>query len=102
VPLYNPIKGIDGRRIREIVIPKDTSILVSIINFNRDPALWGPDSYEWKPERWLSPVSSEVTEAPTPGVYSYLSVSNYRPFSGQLINYRLGRMTFFGGGRACM
>jgi cytochrome P450 len=86
VPLYNPIKGTDRRGIREIVVPKNTSIIISIINFNRDPALWGPDSYEWKPERWLSPVSSKVTGAPNPGVYSHLSVSKYRPVSGQLID----------------
>jgi hypothetical protein len=53
LPVTSPIIGIDGREIHEILVPKDTTVilLVSIINCNRDPALWGPDSYEWKPER---------------------------------------------------
>jgi len=55
LPLFTPIIGIDGSEMHEIVIPKHTDVILSILNFNRDPSLWGPDSYEWKPERWLSP-----------------------------------------------
>lgn len=83
LPLHTPIISVDGRVMHEIVVPKDTSVIVSIINCNRDPALWGLDSYEWKPERWLSPLPSTVLEAPIPGIYSHL-------------------MTFSGGGRACI
>ena len=71
VPLSAPIIGVDGREMREIVVPKNTNLLISIINFNRDPALWGPDSFEWKPERWLSPLPDTIKEAPVPGVYSH-------------------------------
>jgi cytochrome P450 len=60
--------------MHEVVVPKDTKVLVSIINCNRDPALWGPDSIEWKPDRWLSPLPDAVVEAQIPGVYSHLYV----------------------------
>ena len=72
LPLSTPITGIDGREMREIIVPKDTVVTISILNCNRDPALWGPDSHEWKPERWLSPTLDALTRAPIPGVYSHL------------------------------
>ncbi|KAH9950796.1 hypothetical protein B0H21DRAFT_681895, partial [Amylocystis lapponica] len=43
----------------------------------------GTKYLEWKPERWLSPLPSTVTEARVPGVYSNL-------------------VTFLGGGRGCI
>ncbi|KAG5637254.1 hypothetical protein H0H81_005254 [Sphagnurus paluster] len=76
IPLSTPLKGIDGRDIQEIVVPKNTVIMVSILNTNRDPAIWGPDAHEWKPERWLSPLPDTVINAHMPGVYSHLLVSS--------------------------
>ena len=72
LPLTTPIMGVNGREMHEIVVPKDTTIMVSVLNCNRDPALWGPDSYEWKPERWSSPLPDTILEAPVPGIYSHL------------------------------
>lgn len=83
LPLLSPITRVDGHHIHQIVVPKDTDITISIINCNRDPELWGPDSYEWKPERWLSPLPDTILEAPVPGIFSNL-------------------LTFLGGGRACI
>lgn len=83
LPFFRPIIGVDGREIHEIVVPKDTTIIIGIMNCNHDPALWGPDSYEWKPERWSSPLPETLMNAPVPGIYSHL-------------------MTFLGGGRACI
>ncbi|KAF4617777.1 hypothetical protein D9613_006307 [Agrocybe pediades] len=83
LPLSNPIKGLDGSEIREIPIPANTNVIVGIMASNRNPELWGPDSYEWKPERWLKPLPDAVSHAHLPGVYSNL-------------------MTFLGGGRACI
>lgn len=60
--------------MQEIVIPSNTNVIVSILGSNRDPTLWGPDSYEWKPERWLSPLPEKLTEAHIPGIYSHLYV----------------------------
>ncbi|THV04401.1 cytochrome P450 [Dendrothele bispora CBS 962.96] len=83
LPLSKPITGVDGTVISEIHVPKNTRILVSILNSNRNPALWGPDALEWKPERWLSTLPDELIKAHIPGVYSHL-------------------MTFNAGGRSCI
>jgi len=83
LPLSTPITGIDGHEMREILVPKNTNVAVSILNCNRNPALWGPDAHEWKPERWLSPVPDTLAQAPLPGVYFHL-------------------MSFSGGSRACI
>ncbi|KAI9057203.1 cytochrome P450 [Trametes sanguinea] len=83
LPLAKPIRGLDGTLINEVFLPKGTTVCAGLLNCNRNKALWGEDAYEWKPERWLSPLPSAVTEAKIPGVYSNL-------------------MTFLGGGRACI
>ncbi|KAG6861366.1 hypothetical protein C0995_001099 [Termitomyces sp. Mi166 len=83
LPLLTPIKGIDGREMESILVPKDTKIFIAILNANRDPLLWGPDSHEWRPERWLKPLPEALHEAHMPGIYSHL-------------------LTFLGGGRACI
>jgi len=83
LPLSSPIKGTNGQELNELHVPKDTEIIVSILASNRNPALWGLDSEEWKPERWLNPLPQSILEARVPGVYSHL-------------------MTFFGGGRSCI
>ncbi|THV06349.1 cytochrome P450 [Dendrothele bispora CBS 962.96] len=83
VPLSQPIVGLDGSKITELAISKDTPIVLSFINSNRNPDLWGPDALEWKPERWLSPLPQAVIDAHLPGVYSHL-------------------MTFSAGTRSCI
>ncbi|EED78842.1 predicted protein [Postia placenta Mad-698-R] len=83
LPLSEPICGVDGTMIREIPIPKGTELLIGIFGCNVSKSLWGEDSLEWKPERWLSPLPRAVTEASIPGVYSNL-------------------MSFIGGKRACI
>ncbi|KAH7913646.1 cytochrome P450 [Hygrophoropsis aurantiaca] len=83
LPFGNPIKGVDGKELHEVLVPKNTNIMVSILGSNRNPEIWGEDALEWKPERWLSPLPKTVTEAGIPGVYSHL-------------------MTFIGGGRSCI
>ncbi|KAI5123785.1 hypothetical protein M0805_009080 [Coniferiporia weirii] len=84
VPLKWPIKAVDGKtEIREIMVPKNTGIIVSILGANLSTKIWGDDAEEWKPERWLKPLPDSVSEAHLPGVYSQM-------------------MTFIGGGRACI
>ncbi|KAF9815151.1 hypothetical protein IEO21_04769 [Rhodonia placenta] len=83
LPLSEPIRGTDGNLIQEIPVPKGTEVIVGILASNRNPALWGPDAAEWKPERWLEPLPDTINTARVPGVYSHL-------------------MTFLGGGRACI
>ncbi|THU92316.1 cytochrome P450 [Dendrothele bispora CBS 962.96] len=83
LPLSKPLNGLDGTSISEVHIPSNTNIVISILNSNRNPAIWGPDAFEWKPERWLEPLPNEVIEARIPGIYSPL-------------------MTFNAGGRSCI
>ncbi len=72
LPLGAPIKGLDGQKITEIPIPKGTRVMVGILASNVNPEIWGPDSNEWKPERWLEPLPETVTAARIPGIYSNL------------------------------
>ena len=74
MPLSNPIKGLDGKEINEILIPKNTNVIMSIIEANRNVEIWGLDYLEWTPERWLSPLPSSVTDAGMPGIYSHMWV----------------------------
>ncbi|OBZ67961.1 Docosahexaenoic acid omega-hydroxylase CYP4F3 [Grifola frondosa] len=83
LPLSEPVHGRDGSMIHEIPISKGTSIFIGVTGSNSSKALWGEDAYEWKPDRWLSPLPRALEEARIPGVYSNL-------------------MTFFGGGRSCI
>lgn len=70
LPLSKPIRGVDGKYMNELAVPKDTRIIVAIRACNRNKDIWGEDAHEWKPERWLSSLPSSVTDARVPGVYS--------------------------------
>ncbi|KAI5121458.1 hypothetical protein M0805_009566 [Coniferiporia weirii] len=84
VPLEWPIKSTDGKtEITEIMVPKNTGIVISILSANLSTKIWGDDAEEWKPERWLKPLAESVAEAHLPGIYSQM-------------------MSFIGGGRACI
>ncbi|KAF5360939.1 hypothetical protein D9756_005070 [Leucocoprinus leucothites] len=83
LPLSKPLKTTSGKEVTELIVPNGTTIFISILGANTNPEMWGPDSYEWKPERWLEPLPDKVGEAHMPGVYSNL-------------------MTFLGGSRACI
>ncbi|KAJ3767707.1 cytochrome P450 [Lentinula raphanica] len=83
LPLSKPITDDDGKEIREVMVPRGTTIFISIYNANRNEELWGPDANEWKPERWLAPLPETVTQARVPGIYSHL-------------------MTFSAGSRSCI
>ena len=71
------MKGLNGKMIHEILVPKDTTIVVGILSANRHKSIWGEDALQWKPERWLSPLPEAVIEAKIPGVYSNLCVRQY-------------------------
>ncbi|KXN81939.1 Cytochrome P450 3A6 [Leucoagaricus sp. SymC.cos] len=83
LPLSKPIKTTTGTETAELVIPNNTTILLSVLGANTNPEMWGEDAYEWKPERWLDPLPEKVGDAHMPGIYSHL-------------------MTFLGGSRACI
>lgn len=75
LPLSSPIRGVDGKLMYNIPVPKGTDIFVAIKASNTNKAVWGIDALEWKPERWLSPLPRTVAEARIPGVYSNLCVA---------------------------
>jgi len=72
LPLATPIRGVDGQEIHDVTVPNNTDITVAIWASNCNPEIWGPDAYEWKPERWLAPLPDSVAKAHIPGVYSNL------------------------------
>ncbi|GBE82529.1 Docosahexaenoic acid omega-hydroxylase CYP4F3 [Sparassis crispa] len=83
LPLSQPIRGTDGKMMGKLLVPKNTKIYIGVAGCNMNKALWGEDALEWKPERWLSPLPSAVSDAHMPGVYSNI-------------------MSFLGGGRGCI
>ncbi|EJC98496.1 cytochrome P450 [Fomitiporia mediterranea MF3/22] len=84
LPLLWPLKSTDGKtEIKQIPLRKGTVVHISIVGANMSKTIWGEDSEEWKPERWLKPLPKSVDDAHLPGVYSQM-------------------MTFLGGGRACI
>ncbi|KAJ8488872.1 hypothetical protein ONZ45_g13796 [Pleurotus djamor] len=65
-----------------VVIPQGTTLFVGIAAANRLQSIWGDDSREWKPERWLRPEAGN-NEHKLPGIYA-------------------GTLSFLGGGRSCV
>ncbi|RXW17120.1 hypothetical protein EST38_g8727 [Candolleomyces aberdarensis] len=74
LPFSKPVRGIDGNLMDHVMIPEGTPLLMSMLSSNTNPDLWGPDSYEWKPERWLSSLPETVLSAKVPGVYSHFQL----------------------------
>jgi cytochrome P450 len=74
LPFSKSVRGNDGSEMYQVLVPKGTMVFTSLLSSNRNPDLWGPDSYEWKPERWIEGLPGSVTGAKLPGVYSHLYV----------------------------
>ena len=83
LPLYRPIKTVDGESVQSIPLRKNTRVIVSILGANRNRDVWGEDADEYKPERWLTKREREEKQdnwfeekkedsdkAVLPGVYS--------------------------------
>jgi len=80
LPLVTPIIGISGKVYKELPVPAGTLMNISIVGYNLNKDLWGPDAYEFRPERWLD--MDNKLESPF-GVYGNLA-------------------TFSGGPRSCI
>jgi len=74
MPLSSPIKCLNGQEISKILIPKNTTITISALDSNRNIEIWGPDSLEWIPERWVRPLPPSFSDAHIPGIYSHMWV----------------------------
>ncbi len=72
LPLSEPIQGVDGTPMKEILVPNGTTVIIGIRACNRNKAIWGEDALEWKPDRWLDSVPGSVKEARVPGIYANL------------------------------
>ncbi|KAH9941100.1 cytochrome P450 [Epithele typhae] len=83
IPLSAPAPTRDGGAMSEIPVARGTTVLLLLQASNVNPALWGADAAEWRPERWLAPLPAAVEDARVPGVYAHL-------------------MTFAAGARACI
>ncbi|KZO93779.1 cytochrome P450 [Calocera viscosa TUFC12733] len=53
VPLQNPITTASGQVVDHIEVRAGQSVLIPIEAMNRSSLIWGPDSHEFKPERWI-------------------------------------------------
>ncbi|KZT00831.1 cytochrome P450 monooxygenase [Laetiporus sulphureus 93-53] len=85
LPLSKPVRGIDGTLLRELPIAKGTKIIIGVLGSNTNKDVWGDDTLEFKPERWLSKEFSTTSDEDisVPGIYANL-------------------MTFAGGPRSCI
>ncbi|KAJ7615888.1 cytochrome P450 [Roridomyces roridus] len=81
LPLSRPIQGLDGKMMGCIPLQKGTGVYIAISAANHNPAVWGADAREFKPERWEN-GRAEVGVRMS-GVYS-------------------NTMTFVGGRRSCI
>ncbi|PPQ72757.1 hypothetical protein CVT24_012797 [Panaeolus cyanescens] len=81
IPLSQPIKDVDGKVLLEnIPIKKGDAVFIPILVLNRSKEIWGDDSLDFCPERWIS-IPQEASQIP--GVWSNM-------------------LTFLGGPRACI
>ncbi|THH17599.1 hypothetical protein EUX98_g9099 [Antrodiella citrinella] len=80
IPVARPIITKSGKEIREVPVPKGTRIILSIVAYNRDKAIWGEDAHKFNPDRWTNlPEKRDATI----GVFG-------------------GLATFAGGTRSCI
>ncbi|PPQ73477.1 hypothetical protein CVT24_007807 [Panaeolus cyanescens] len=70
LPLSEPITGVDGRKIHEIHVPKGTSLVIGLLASNRSNDLCGPDTHEWKPQRWLKLLPEALLTVHLPGIHA--------------------------------
>ncbi|KAF9018043.1 cytochrome P450 [Hymenopellis radicata] len=72
LPLSKPIRTLDGRTIAELPIGKGQLMHISIAGYNRLEELWGQDSQQFNPERWLGNFTGFNATASPFGIYSGL------------------------------
>ncbi|KAG8902485.1 hypothetical protein FRC00_005948 [Tulasnella sp. 408] len=82
IPLAKPFVDRQGVERTGIRIKRGEQIALNITAVNRDKDIWGEDSFEFKPERWLE-EKAQHKSSEIPGVFSSL-------------------LTFLGGPRACI
>lgn len=66
IKLATPVRGRDGNMITEVLMRRGDSAFIPMQVMNWDPEVWGPDSLEFNPDRFLRPGIPAKT---VPGVY---------------------------------
>lgn len=64
VPMEGKVSVADDTWPDGTFLPAGTSVVLCVYGIGRDPAVWGPDAEEFRPERWL-----EMDSVPTNYVY---------------------------------
>ncbi|KAG5646052.1 hypothetical protein DXG03_004475 [Asterophora parasitica] len=57
VPLSEPLPGTFETHL---VIPKGTTIAIPLNVIQTDPAVWGPDAHQFRPQRWIERKDSGI------------------------------------------
>ncbi|KAJ3892341.1 cytochrome P450 [Lentinula edodes] len=70
LPLSKPIITTTGEILHELVVPKGTRIVGSVPAYNRNKDVFGDDSFEFNPDRWLE---GHVNNDVSLGVYANLA-----------------------------
>ncbi|KAF9040790.1 cytochrome P450 [Panaeolus papilionaceus] len=58
IPFSKPFTTADGKLVSELIVPKGTVVSSPISYMNMSEEFWGPDSREFRPERWLADEST--------------------------------------------
>ncbi|KAF8318460.1 cytochrome P450 [Clavulina sp. PMI_390] len=83
LPLAEPFVDTAGVKHDTLFVPRNATVFVPIGHMQTNRAVWGPDAFEFKPERWLPENSSSLPE----GVHEVPSIAY---------------PTFLAGTRACI
>jgi cytochrome P450 len=85
VPLTSPVTLPDSTMTNQIVVAKGQTIVVHMQAIGHSRAFWGPNAWEFVPERWLSDLPEKATAftayrhlltfSDGPKVYVYFDVS---------------------------
>ncbi|KAF8319087.1 cytochrome P450 [Clavulina sp. PMI_390] len=75
IPLGEEIIDVNGRKMKELLIPRKCRIDVPNLTINTDPAIWGADAAEFRPERWLEveKLPEGVMEVPSLAFPTFLA-----------------------------
>lgn len=59
---------------KDLFIPQGVFASLNIYGVHSDPRWWGPDSLEWKPQRWIQidPKTGRESINPTPAGFPFL------------------------------